>query len=678
MGAAILKGGGLAAVLAGGAFALFQANAAVEGSLAAAATPAPVPEPIPEPAPEPQGEWGDAPADFGEADPFAADPFLEEPAADPAPAEPFAEALGEDYGDPFGAVLRTLPSSPATAPADDDWTDQNWADEPAPPVAGAEEPPALDDWADDSAAPAEEDAAWLNEPPRDPLPGAAADPFGIEPEPAPLVRDAFSERTAPGADAPGSPDGRSFAADFADDRPAAAEARLRVSKDAPPTAEPGVPFVYTVTVANPGSGSARGVVVEEPIPAGVELVGTNPRVDRAGDTLLWELGELPAGGERTLSVQVEPTAAGTVGSVTVVRCDLSAAARTKVLAPRLALDAAPAGPVRAGRPFDLRLTVRNAGTAPTAAAAVRCLLPDGVAHASGERDLEYDLGKLRAGEAREVALTLVAAAPGPLELDCELVTTGDATVAPARAVAAFDVRDRQLALTRTGPRTRFVGRVGSYVNVVTNRSDLPAPPVRVVEVIPAGFKFDRSPDGRFDPNTRQVTWEVPALPPGRSAELSVDLLAERTGPAETRVRLEADGTAESELVSAVEVRGYTAVAPRVRGLNGPLAVGERVALIVTLENTGTEPATGLFADLTLPPQVFAGGYRGEGLTAEETDRGLRLSPSAPLAAGETLTAEVMIEAAAVGSGTIELSVSADHLPEPARRGEPVRVYADTE
>ena len=672
MGAAILKGGGLAAALAGGAFALFQANAAVEGSLAAAATPlpAPAPEPLPEPAPEPQGEWGDAPADFGDADPFAADPFPEEPAADPSPAE--------DYEDPFGAVLRTLPSSPATAPAEDDWADQNWADEPAPPVARAGEPPALGDWAGEPAAPAEGDAARLNEPRHEPPPAAAADPFGFEPEPAPPVRDAFSERLAPRADAPGSPDRSRFAADFADDRPAAAEARLRVSKDAPPTAEPGVPFVYTVTVANPGSGPARGVVVEEPIPAGVVLVGTKPRVDRAGDTLLWELGDLPAGGERTLSVRVEPTAAGTVGSVTVVRCDLSAAARTKVLAPRLALDAAPAGPVRAGRPFDLRLTVRNAGTAPTAAAAVRCLLPDGVAHASGERDLEYDLGQLRAGEAREVALTLVAAAPGPLTLDCELVTAGDATVAPARAVAAFDVRDRQLALTRTGPRTRFVGRVGSYVNVVTNRSDLPAPPVRVVEVVPAGFEFDRSPDGRFDPNTRQVTWEVPALPPGRSAELSVDLLAERPGPAETRVRLEADGTAESELVSAVEVRGYTAVAPRVRGLNGPLAIGERVALVVTLENTGTEPATGLFADLTLPPQVFAGGYRGEGLTAEETDAGLRLTPARPLAPGETLTAEIMIEAAAVGSGTIELSVSADHLPEPARRGEPVRVYADTE
>ena len=675
MGAAILKGGGLAAVLAGGAFALFQANAAVEGSLAAAATPlpAPAPAPLPEPAPEPQGEWGDAPADFGDADPFAADPFPEEPAADPSPAE--------DYEDPFGAVLRTLPSSPAAA--DDAWADEapadeNWADEPAPADPPAEASPVFDDWAETPAAPAEEDAAWLNEPRREPPPGAAADPFGFDAEPAPLVRDAFSERTAPGADAPGLPDRSRFAADFADDRPAAAEARLRVSKDAPPTAEPGVPFVYTVTVANPGSGPARGVVVEEPIPAGVELVGTNPRVDRAGDTLLWELGDLPAGGERTLSVQVEPSAAGTVGSVTVVRCDLSAAARTKVLAPRLALDAAPAGPVRAGRPFDLRLTVRNAGTAPTAAAAVRCLLPDGVAHASGERDLEYDLGQLRTGEAREVALTLVAAAPGPLELDCELVTAGDATVAPARAVAAFDVRDRQLSLTRTGPRTRFVGRVGSYMNVVTNRSDLPAPPVRVVEVVPAGFKFERSAEGRFDPSTRQVTWEVPALPPGRSAELSVDLLAERAGPAETRVRLEADGTAESELVSAVEVRGYTAVAPRVRGLNGPLAVGERVALVVTLENTGTEPATGLFADLALPPQVFAGGYRGEGLTAEETDRGLRLTPSRPLAPGETLTAEIMIEAAAVGDGTIALSVSADHLPEPARRGEPVRVYADTE
>ena len=688
MGAAILKGAGMAVVLAGGAFALFQANSAVEGSLAAAA-PAPVaPPPTAPPTRTAQTVAYGLPDDFPEAFPDEIpDDFADDPsrpaaapgAARPADPAPSGEADFGAFGDPFSA-----PAAATSAPADD-WPALDDELDAAPTPRARRVTPLLDWPAEepvDSSAPAA--PAPIGPAPVSPAGRPATDGFDFDSwidEPA--DRSAPERPTEPARSEPRAPvptmtqrrpAPESF--DFQSDRPADAAVQLRVAKQAPNEARPGEPFVYTIRVTNPGGVAARSVVVEEPIPAGVELEGTDPRADLDGRTLRWSLGDLPGGGERELNVKVVPTAAGTVGSVTVVRCDLSAAARTRVLAPRLELVVQPTGDVRAGRPFELRMTVSNAGTADAAGASVRTLLPEGVAHASGERDLEYDLGPLSAGQTREVSLTVVASNPGPAEFRCEL-TAADAT--PAPAVAAVEVGRRQLTLTRNGPRTRFVSRTGSWRNVVTNASDAPAPPARVVESVPAGFSFaSATGGGRFDPESRTVSWEVPALPPGRSAELGVELTADAAGQLESVVVLETAGRPEAELVAATDVRGYTAVAPRVDGLNGPLAVGERVVLVVTLENSGTEAASNLFADLNLPAAVRALGFFGEGLDAEETDRGLRIVPRAPLAAGESLKAEVMIEAAQKGNGSVELSVSADHLPEPARRTQPVRVYADAE
>ncbi len=634
MGTAILKAGGMATVLVGGAFALFQANTAVEGSLAAAAV-------------------------------------LRTP---------------DDGLDDFGENL--------DGPGGDPGADASWFDLPEAAPAPATEPPApfLDGAGGDDPLPTFDDAPLRHEPaaaqppeqPRriefDPAPGAAASPashdfdFNSSADPP----TAEPSRPVPPAARVAEPEPAALPdlVEFDDRRPAAAAVQLRVRKAAPAEARPGESFVYTIVVANAGGTAARGVTVEEPVPAGVRLEGTDPRADLDGRTLRWSLGDLPPGGERQLSVKVVPTAAGAVGSVTSVRCDLSAATRTAVLAPRLSVVAGAIGSPRAGRPFDLRLLVENVGTADAPNAAVRTLLPPGVEHASGERDLVYDLGTMKSGQRREVTLTVSADAPGPARFQCELTGVGAAQAAAATVV---DVGRRQLTLTRNGPRTRFVGRTGAYKNVVTNASDAPAPAVRVIESVPDGFSFaSATAGGRYDADARVVLWDVPALAPGRSATLEVELKAEAAGQAESVVVLESDGHAEAELVSATALRGYTAVAPRIGGLNGPLAVGERVAILVTLQNTGTDVAAGLHADVNLPPSVRALLYAGGGLDAVDTDRGVRLTPTKPLAPGETITGEVLIEGVSAGGGAIELSVSADHLTEPATRSEPVRVYADAE
>ena len=630
MAATIFKAGGLAAVVCGGAFALLQANAGMSGTLAAA---------------QPAGrQWPD-------------DAF---PAAAPAPA-----------GEPAGALFfpeadwRVEPADEPPAFGDEPAWDASFADEtpgdPAPellPVAAEEPPDPFGERGAEPAAPAADDRL----PDLDEL-RPDLDEFSAEP----TVREFPEERTEPRPQP--SPTRRPLPNDLA----ASGAANLSVRKDAPATAVPGEAFVYTITVANVGGAPVRGVVVEEAVPAGATLEGTNPRADRAGDVLRWAFDSLPPGDETVLSVRVVPDRSGTVGGVTVVRSEVAVAARTSILAPELSLAVAPVPEARAGRPFDLTLTVTNVGSADAAGVAVRTLLPPGVSHASGERDLQYDVGPLPAGESRTVVLTLAADAPGGVRFDCELTA---ANAAAATTVAAVDVRDRQLTLTRRGPRTRFVGRAGTFVNTVRNASNAPSAPVTVREVVPVGFAYDASTaGGRFDPAARTVTWAVPALPAGGSAEVAVTLVAESQGEAETRVALLAGDRTESELAAVTAVRGYIAVAPRVRGLNGPLAVGERVAVHVSLENTGTEPAGGVVVNVTLPPSVRAADWIGD-FRDELTATGLRFTAKSPIPAGGTASAEIILEGVSAGGGSVGLTVSADGLPASIRRDEPVQVYAD--
>ena len=634
MAATIFKTGGLAAVLAGGAFALLQADAGVRGTLAAAQPAGP--------------QWPGFDADDGAGDGFGS--------ADPEPPANAGAAADDGLFFPE-ANWETNPTAPPANVAADTpaWgADADFGFDPQP-AAGPVADPAV------SPAAAQE--------PPDPFGDWGNDPSAEDLGDASNMTNDFGDAETPAWD---DPPAAAPAAVAPTDAPPNAAANLTVRKDAPATVAPGEAFVYTITVANRGGEPAGGVLVEEAIPAGVRLEGTNPRADLTGDTLRWALPAISAGEERVLSVRVTPTGSGVVGGVTVVRTELAVAARTRIPAPALSLTVAADGEARAGRAFDLNLTVANGGDADAAGVSVRTLLPDGVAHASGERDLQYDVGPLPAGQSRVVTLTLAADTPGEVAFDCELTA---ANAAAAAASAAVRVRDRQLTLTRRGPRTRFVGRPGTFVNTVRNASAERSAPATVTEVVPARFSFESSDAGRFDPADRTVTWAVPALEPGGSADLSVTLVADAAGEAETRVALLAGGRVESELAAVTAVRGFTSLAPRVRGLHGPLAVGERVAVRVTLENTGTDAAAGVVATVALPPCV-APEFVGGNLDAEETADGLRFTLPGRLAPGETPWAEVILEGVSKGSGAVRLTVNADDLPAPIRREEPVSVYAD--
>ncbi|MBN1286228.1 MAG: DUF11 domain-containing protein [Anaerolineae bacterium] len=95
------------------------------------------------------------------------------------------------------------------------------------------------------------------------------------------------------------------------------EADVWVTKtDAPDPVGSGEMLTYTITVANDGPMTAAGVMVNDPLPAGVTLVSAVPSQGSCDSTIVCSLGDIPAGASVTITIQVIAVESGLIGNTT--------------------------------------------------------------------------------------------------------------------------------------------------------------------------------------------------------------------------------------------------------------------------------------------------------------------------------------------------------------------------
>ena len=163
----------------------------------------------------------------------------------------------------------------------------------------------------------------------------------------------------------------------------ARQPNLSIQKDGPAQVAPGDAFSYTINVANAGPDKAMGVIVTDPLPAGVSFVGATPSVGscaEASGTVTCPLGTLANGANASIGIQVradalpgtDPIVVSNTASVTSDRPDqnpndnVSAPVLTKV-APANGADLALSSvvnvpnPVTGGYDLGSTATVTNLG-----------------------------------------------------------------------------------------------------------------------------------------------------------------------------------------------------------------------------------------------------------------------------------------------------------------------------
>jgi len=159
---------------------------------------------------------------------------------------------------------------------------------------------------------------------------------------------------------------------------------LALSASGPTTGAVGTPLAYTFTVTNNGPSPATGVTLTQVLPAGINFVSAAASQGTAGvaaGTLTATLGNIAPGGFATVTVTVNPTAAGTLHVLgTVAGANLDPAAANDTAAANIAVAPFPeiivVGPGSGGGPEVRALDARTG-------ALLRSFLPFGPFWASG-------------------------------------------------------------------------------------------------------------------------------------------------------------------------------------------------------------------------------------------------------------------------------------------------------
>ncbi|HEX5271509.1 MAG TPA: hypothetical protein VFW33_13525 [Gemmataceae bacterium] len=317
----------------------------------------------------------------------------------------------------------------------------------------------------------------------------------------------------------------------------APRAALKLGVEAPAAAAVGAPVAYKITVSNPGTGPATGVVLNAKFDAALEHESKLNPVES-------KVGTLAPGESRTIGLTLTARQAGTLGNVVTARADggLTETARQTVDAKRAEVSLRNTGPAwrYVGRPADWSVDLENKGDVPLANVVVRESLPAEVAFQSASdggmpqgNQVTWPVGTLKPGEKRRLTVTTVCKALAPSATAVATVMADPAI--DARAATTLEIRGLPAVRMKVSDRDDpvDVGMPTEYRIEVTNQGSLPADDVRVSAVVPDEMRpLDaRGPSaGKID--GQRVTFPaVGALAPGQAVVYTIVVQAVKAAPA---------------------------------------------------------------------------------------------------------------------------------------------------
>ena len=664
-----------------------------------ATPPAPAADAVTDTAPDvavdlqPLPEAAAAPADEPAAPVAVPEPEL--PANPPAPA---SDAPATPVADIVAPAAEPPAADPTPTSAPQATAAQPAASKAAPPeaVSPPVNPPAVAPFA---AAPAIAPPPTAAPAPRFAPPAAPqfVPPLAAPPAPARPVAAVASPFAAAPAIVPGTNAGpqASFGADSQPQQaPAGVDGQgrpgplqlegvqspqLAVEKRGPREIQVGKPARYEVLVRNVGSATANDVVLRDAIPFGTTLITTTPPASPAnaaggvdaGD-LVWSLGQLPPGGQARVVIELMPQAEGEIGSVASVSFRAEASVRSRATKPALAVACSEPQPTLIGRDAGITITVSNPGTGIATGVVLEGFLPENVSHRSG-RELEFDIGQLKPGEARTIELVLGTRGPGVHQ--ARFAARADGGLVTEQGVK-LEVTAPTLELAIDMPLRRFLQRSATCEIAMVNAGTATARSIELAAQLPPGMRFVRANNaGWHDERTHRVLWNLEELPPGETGAVEVVVMPVELGPQKILAAARsADGLAD-QVTHVCEVEGLAALFFEVTDSEDPIEVDGVTEYVVRVGNQGTKPATGVRLSATLlgdlEPVEARGpsGHRVDNLTVS-------FEPLAKLAPAEEAIFRVRAKGRTAGDQRVQVQLTSEDHPAPITKEEVTRVYDD--
>ena len=444
-----------------------------------------------------------------------------------------------------------------------------------------------------------------------------------------------------------------------------------IQKRAPAEVKVGKPAAFIINVRNVGSVEALDVEVHDRIPAGMRLADASPVPQIRGNLLMWQIGSMPAGDERTITLQLIPEQEGELGSVARVSFEAAASVRTIATKPVLKIEQQAPKQVLIGQQLEIALTYANTGSGKATNVEIWEDVPTGLSHPEGPQ-LKQTIGTLMPGEVRTDSLFLKAEKAGTIQNTVRLV--GDDGLTTEETIS-IEVIAPQLQVSLQGPSRRFLERQAKYELNVANAGTAAATNVEISVQLSRGFTFVSTDfEGQYDPNRHAVFWSLAQLPAGASGVVPLTLLPVETGEQVIKINANADLTALAQTERKMTVEGFADLSFSITNPKGPIEVGAETTYDILVQNSGSKPDTNIRVQMQLPAGLELlsvdgdAGTDGNGLVA--------FQPKAQLAPGQKFNYRVRARGTTAGTHIVKAVVVSDQSTVPVTKEDTTRVYAD--
>jgi uncharacterized repeat protein (TIGR01451 family) len=318
---------------------------------------------------------------------------------------------------------------------------------------------------------------------------------------------------------------------------------LTIEHTAPEKLLIGETLNLSITVTNPGTGAATGVVVEEDVPAGL--------AHESGNELEYEIGTLRPGESKNLVLTLRAVKAGIIKNTIVVRGDANLVAQhsvnIEVVAPQLQVGIE--GPKRRflERPATYTVSVSNPGTASARDVEVVAYLPRGMkfvetdshgTYSPQQHAVIWTVEELPPSRVGNVKLTAVPVEVGEQKLRIE----GRAELGLSTAFEQVVSVDAAAELIHSVADLSDPIEVGSdtvYEIRVTNVGTKTATNVRISALLPAELKAinGEGPTRAANDGSRVIFEPLARLNPKEEAIFRIQANALKAGDYIVRVQL---------------------------------------------------------------------------------------------------------------------------------------------
>lgn len=427
----------------------------------------------------------------------------------------------------------------------------------------------------------------------------------------------------------------------------------------------------------------KDVTFSDKIPEGAEYISSNPQAKMAGNTLTWNYDRLAEGEMVQVCVTYRATVCGCLkdclcASATPCAC-------TVICVGQPILEIEKCGPEEIcispecpdmGECATFNISVRNVGNFRAENVVITDVVPEGMVHASGKRELRLDVGCLEPGESTSANITLQPTRCGCFCNVARVTQACDNRV--CEASACVRVLCPKVGITKTGCPMQYIEHCGEcpvapYTITVSNLGDMPLTNVIVSDYVAEGNYIVDAGGGSVNCNI--INWNIPCLNCGETQSFCIALRATCPGCYVNQAMVTANDCRCPVSACAsfqTEWRGHPAMCIELCDECDPLFIGSETVYRIRIVNQGTAADTNVKVVGWLPEQMEFISANGP-VAFQVSGKSVAFDCIPCLAPQESIGFCVRVRGVIPGDGRFKLQVSSDTICNPLNEEESTHV-----